>query len=31
MVNKDLNKYANKLVNAFLKNKLISPITIEIY
>jgi 2-keto-4-pentenoate hydratase len=26
MVNKDLNKYANKLVNAFLKNKIISPI-----
>ena len=24
MVNKDLNKYANKLVNAFLKNKIIS-------
>jgi len=26
MLNKDLNKYANKLVNAFLKNKVISPI-----
>ena len=26
MINKNLNKYANKLVNAFLKNKLISPI-----
>ena len=26
MINKDLNKYANKLVNAFLKNKVISPI-----
>jgi len=26
MANKDLNKYANKLVNAFLKNKIISPI-----
>ena len=26
MINKDLNKYANKLVNAFLKNKIISPI-----
>jgi 2-keto-4-pentenoate hydratase len=29
MVNKDLNKYANKLVNAFLKNKIISPIPIR--
>jgi 2-keto-4-pentenoate hydratase len=26
MFNKDLNKYANKLTNAFLKNKIISPI-----
>ena len=26
MLNKNLNKYANKLVNAFLKNKFISPI-----
>ena len=26
MINKDLNKYANKLVNAFLKNKIISPL-----
>ena len=26
MTNKNLNKYANKLVNAFLKNKIISPI-----
>ncbi len=26
MINKNLNKYANKLVNAFLKNKLISPL-----
>jgi 2-keto-4-pentenoate hydratase len=26
MINKDLNKYANKLVNAFLKNKIILPI-----
>jgi 2-keto-4-pentenoate hydratase len=26
MENKDLNKYANKLVNAFLKNKIISPL-----
>ena len=26
MNNKDLNKYANKLVNAFLKNKIISPL-----
>ena len=26
MVNKDLNKYANRLVNAFLKNKIISPL-----
>ena len=26
MLNKDLNKYANKLVNAFLKNKIIKPL-----
>ena len=26
MVNKNLNKYANKLVNAFLKNKIIAPL-----
>ena len=26
MTNKNLNKYANKLVNAFLKNKIISPL-----
>ena len=26
MINKDLDKYENKLVNAFLKNKIISPI-----
>ena len=26
MKNKDLNKYANKLVNAFLKNNIISPL-----
>ena len=26
MINKNLNKYANRLVNAFLKNKIISPI-----
>ena len=25
MIDKNLNKYANKLVNAFLKNKIISP------
>ena len=29
MANKDLNKYASKLVNAFLKNKIISPIPIR--
>ena len=29
MINKDLNKYANRLVNAFLKNKVISPIPIK--
>ena len=26
MKNKNLDKYANKLVNAFLKNKIINPI-----
>ena len=26
MTNKNLNKYANRLVNAFLKNKIISPL-----
>ena len=26
MIDKNLNKYANKLVNAFLKNKIIAPI-----
>ena len=26
MINKELNKYANKLVKAFLKNQIISPI-----
>ena len=26
MIDKNLNKYANKLVNAFLKNKIISPL-----
>ena len=26
MINKNLNKYANRIVNAFLKNKIISPI-----
>ena len=29
MKNKDLNKYANKLVNAFLNNKIISPLPIK--
>ena len=29
MVNKDLNKYANKLVEAFLKNKIIAPLPIK--
>ena len=29
MINKNLNKYANRLVNAFLKNKIISPIPIR--
>ena len=26
MIDKNLNKYANRLVNAFLKNKIISPL-----
>ena len=26
MINKNLNKYANRITNAFLKNKVISPI-----
>ena len=26
MVNKNLNKYADRIVNAFLKNKIISPL-----
>jgi 2-keto-4-pentenoate hydratase len=29
MVNKDLNKYANKLVDAFLNNKFISPLPLK--
>ena len=29
MKNKNLNKYANKLVNAFLKNKIINPIPLK--
>ena len=29
MINKNLNRYANKLVNAFLKNKIISPIPVK--
>ena len=29
MNNKDLNKYANRLVNAFLKNKIISPLPVK--
>ena len=29
MINKNLNKYANKLVKAFLKNKIINPIPIK--
>ena len=29
MTNKNLNKYANKLVNAFLNNKIISPLPIK--
>ena len=29
MTDKNLNKYANRLVNAFLKNKIISPLPIK--
>ena len=29
MNNKNLNKYADKIINAFLKNKLISPLPIK--
>jgi hypothetical protein len=29
MANKDFNKYANKLMNAFLNNELIEPIPIK--
>ena len=29
MTNKDLNKYANRLVDAFLKNKIISPLPLR--
>jgi 2-keto-4-pentenoate hydratase len=29
MTNQDLNKYANRLVNAFLKNKIISPLPLR--
>ena len=29
MINKNLNKYANRLVNAFLKNKIISPLPLK--
>ena len=29
MVNKKLNKHANRIVNAFLKNKIISPLPIK--
>ena len=29
MINRDLNGYANKLVNAFLKNKIISPLPLK--
>ena len=31
MTDKNLNKYADKIINAFLKNKLISPLTYQIY
>ena len=30
MTDKNLNRYANKLVNAFLKNKIISPLPLKI-
>ncbi len=29
MTNKNLNKYANRLVNAFLKDKIISPLPLR--
>ena len=29
MTNKNLNKYASRLVNAFLKNKIISPLPLR--
>ena len=29
MTHKNFNKYANKIVNAFLKNKIISPLPIK--
>ena len=29
MTNKNLNKYANRLVNAFLKNRIISPLPVR--
>jgi 2-keto-4-pentenoate hydratase len=29
MIYKNLNKYANRLVNAFLKNKIISPLPVR--
>ena len=29
MINKNLNRYANKLVNAFLKNKIIKPLPLK--
>ncbi len=29
MINKNLNKYANRLVNAFLNNKIISPLPVK--
>ena len=29
MINKNLNRYANRLVNAFLKNKIISPLPVK--
>ena len=29
MINKNLNRYANRLVNAFLNNKIISPLPVK--
>ena len=29
MINKNLNRYANRLVNAFLNNKIISPLPLK--